>query len=155
MHKFVEILSIILFFCALCAFLSLKNPRNLRNPWLVNDLRLFKTLYYCRETVTDVMSAIQIRPFLTNKANFRKSQMNVTAFITRNYEQMDTWSNGKNKPKTNPIQSQYKANTNPIQSQFKAKQTQFPNFPGQRFLIAISGINKYADKNDAKRYEKV
>jgi len=109
---------------------------------------------------TLVERALQIDPFLTNKANFQKSQIYVTAFITMNYGKMDTWSSGKNKPNTNPIQTQYKANTNPIQSQFKPKQTQFvvslpalsaaegsnlfPNFQKQYFLIAISGKNKYA-----------
>jgi hypothetical protein len=71
------------------------------------------------------MRALQIAPFLTNKANFQNSQMNVNKEITTNYEQLDTWSIGKNKAKTNPIQTQFKANTNPIQSQFKPKQTQF------------------------------
>jgi len=61
------------------------------------------------------------KPFLTNKANFRKSQMNVSDLLIREYEQMDTWSSGKNKPNTKPIQSQYKANTKPIQSQYKPK----------------------------------
>jgi hypothetical protein len=44
-----------------------------------------------------------------------------------NYEKMDTWSIGKNKPNSNPIQTQYKAKTNPIQTQNKPKQTQFQN----------------------------
>jgi hypothetical protein len=51
--------------------------------------------------------------------------MNVTVLLKRNYEQMDTWSIGKNKPKTNPIQTQFKPNTKPKRTQFKAKQTQF------------------------------
>ena len=53
------------------------------------------------------------KPFLTNKANFRKSQMNVSDLLIREYEQMDTWSSGKNKPNTKPIQSQNKPKTNP------------------------------------------
>ena len=47
---------------------------------------------------------------MQNKANFRKSQMNVTDLLKRNYDKMDTWSIGKNKPNSNPIQSQ----SNPI-----------------------------------------
>ncbi|MHC4642345.1 MAG: hypothetical protein ACYS32_11925, partial [Planctomycetota bacterium] len=35
--------------------------------------------------------------FMQNKANFRKSQMNVRAYKTKKYVQMDTWSSGKNK----------------------------------------------------------
>jgi hypothetical protein len=79
-------------------------------------------LYNCRDTFTDVMSALQIAPLLTNKANFLDNQMNVSSFITTNYEQRTMNYEIKNKPKTNPIQSQYKPktnppNTNPIQTQ--------------------------------------
>jgi hypothetical protein len=66
---------------------------------------------------TLVESALQIRLFMQNKPNFRKSQMNVTDLFTREYEQKDTWWSGKNKANSNPIQSQYKANTKPIQTQ--------------------------------------
>jgi len=66
---------------------------------------------------TTVECALQIHLFLTNKANFRKSQMNVNDLLTMNYGKMDTWSIGKNKANSNPIQTQYKAKTNPIQSQ--------------------------------------
>jgi len=69
---------------------------------------------------TLVESALQIHPFLTNKANFQKSQMNVSNLLIREYEQMDTWSRGKNKANSKPIQTQNKANTNPIQTQNKA-----------------------------------
>ena len=67
---------------------------------------------------TLVESALQINPFLTNKANFQKSQMNVNKALTKDYGKMDTWSNGKNKAKTKPIQTQYKPKTNPIQTQY-------------------------------------
>jgi len=36
--------------------------------------------------------------------------MNVIDLLTREYEQMDTWSSGKNEPKTNPNEPK----TNPI-----------------------------------------
>jgi hypothetical protein len=88
-----------------------------RNLCLINDLRTCMVLYYCRETFTNVMSALQIHPFLTNKANFQKSQMNVSDLLIREYVQMDTWSIGKNKAKTNPIQTQ----TNPIQTRILAR----------------------------------
>ena len=50
-----------------------------------------------------------------------KAKMNVSNYIKREYEEMDTWSSGK----TNPI----KPNTNPIQTQFAygPKRTQ-PSF---------------------------
>jgi hypothetical protein len=102
MHKLFEIPSITLFLCVFCAFLWLKNPRNLRNPWLINDLRIYKILYCCRETITDVMIALQIDPFFAKQSQFQKSQMNVSNHSIREYEQMDTWSIRKNEPKTNP-----------------------------------------------------
>ena len=107
MHKLFEIPSITLFLCAFCAFLWLKNPFNQRNPRLINDLRACKVLYICRGTFTDVMSALQIRLFMQNKANFRKSQMNVNKVLTRDYDKKTLGGAGK--------QSQFKAN----QSQFK------------------------------------
>jgi len=58
---------------------------------------------------------------MQNKANFRKSQMNVNILLIRDYDKMDTWSSGKNKPNSNPIQTQFKPNTNPIQTQYKPK----------------------------------
>jgi hypothetical protein len=67
------------------------------------------------------MSALQIHPFLTNKPNFRKSQVNVNKVLTADYEK---WTLGQ-LGKTNPIQTQYKPNSKPIQTQLKPKQTQF------------------------------
>ena len=100
-----------------CASLRLKNPFNQRNPWLTNDLRTCKALYICRDSSTDIESSLQINSFMQNKANFRKSQMNVTSLITVDYEKRDTWLSGKNEPKrtqnepkTNPKRTQ----TNPI-----------------------------------------
>ena len=104
---------------AFCAFLRLTNPRKLRNPWLINDLRAYNVLYNCRETFTDVMSALQIRLFMQNKANFRKSQMNVNKVLTKDYEKRTLGQRGKTKPiKANqsqlkPIKCQNKPNTNP------------------------------------------
>jgi hypothetical protein len=47
---------------------------------------------------------------MQNKPNFRKSQMNVNKVITTDYEKLDTWSSGKNKPNSNPIQTQLEHN---------------------------------------------
>jgi len=60
---------------------------------------------------TTVESALQIAPFMQNKANLLNAQMNLSDYITREYEKKDTWCSGKNKPKTNPN---------------KPKQTQLP-----------------------------
>src|SRR4030042_4601195 len=58
---------------------------------------------------TTVKNPLQIAPFCSNKANFRKSQMNVTSLITADYVKRTLGQHGKNKPNSNPIQSQ----TNP------------------------------------------
>jgi hypothetical protein len=83
----------------------------------------FSTLNY-KFASTLVERALQIHLFLTNKPNFRKSQMNVNKVLTKDYDKMDTWSNGKNKPNSNPKRTQ----TNPIKAQKMQKQTQYkPN----------------------------
>jgi hypothetical protein len=87
-------------------------PRNLLNLLLIKGLRLRRITYE------------KIKLFLQNEPKFRKSQVNVTDLLKRNYEQMDTWSSGK----TKPIQSQLKpikANSKPIKANKMPKQTQF------------------------------
>jgi hypothetical protein len=44
------------------------------------------------------------------KANLLNAQMNATSFITKVYENKRNWTLGENEPKTNPIQSSFKAN---------------------------------------------
>jgi hypothetical protein len=114
--------------CALCGYKSVKicvnpwlmkyssclcvlvaiNPCNLRNPWLIKDLRAYKSLYRCRETFTDVMSALQINLFMQNKAKFRKVKLNVTKVLTRDYDKKDTWSSVKKQSQTNPNKAKFK-----------------------------------------------
>jgi hypothetical protein len=66
-----------------------RNLFNLRNLWLINDLRLCDGLYNCREKITNVVSALQIHLFLTNKPNFQKSQ------VERKYRNnKELWING-------------------------------------------------------------
>jgi len=93
-------------------------------------------------TSTTVERSLQIHLFLTNKANFQKSQINVSSYITGEYGKMDTWSSGKNKAKTNPIQSQFKPNTNPIQTQYKPKQTQFQTLSGKNGAHELKYIDR-------------
>jgi hypothetical protein len=100
------------------------------------------------------MSALQIHLFMQNKAKFKKVKSNLNKEITREYEQMDTWSIRKNEPKTNPNepktnpilanktpeQTQFEAKTNPIQSRFKPKQTQFVvRLPALPALSVVEG----------------
>jgi hypothetical protein len=54
---------------------------------------------------TLVESPLQIRPFMQNKANFRKSQMNVSPVITREYKNKSNWTLGENKANSNPIKA--------------------------------------------------
>jgi hypothetical protein len=71
-----------------------KNREISVNPWLINDLRSTKD--YVRKN----------NLFMQNKAKFRKVKFNVTKVLTKDYDQMDTWSIRKNEPKrtqTNPI----------------------------------------------------
>jgi hypothetical protein len=96
---------------------------SIENPTLVH-FRHFSSLLTIFPSTT-VVRALQIHPFLTNKANFQKSQVNISDLIIREYELMDTWSSGKKQSQTKPKQTQFKANTNPKQTQNKANQSQF------------------------------
>jgi hypothetical protein len=78
------------------------------NPWLINDLRDYKALYNCRETFTDVMSPLQIRLFMQNEPNFRKSQMNVNKVLTSDYDKRTLGERGKKQSQTNPIKAKLK-----------------------------------------------
>ncbi len=51
---------------------------------------------------TTVKSSLQIRLFMQNEPNFRKSQMNVNKVLTKDYEKRTLGQRGKNEPKTNP-----------------------------------------------------
>ena len=78
---------------------------------------IHNTKYEVRKITYEIINL-----FLQNEPKFRKNQMNVTDLLTRNYDQMDTWSIGKNEPKTNPNEPKtnpIKANIMPIQTQYK------------------------------------
>jgi len=82
-------------------------PANsLRNMMLIPTQLCTYALCYCalchiKHTTTNSYVR-NYKLFLQNKANFRKSQMNVTNLLTSDYEKKDTWWRGKNEPKTNP-----------------------------------------------------
>ncbi len=78
-------------------------------------------LYNCRDIFTDVVSALQIKLFMQNKAKLRKVKLNVNKVLKRNYVQMDNWSIRKKQSQTNPN----KAKTTPILAQKKTQRTQF------------------------------
>ncbi len=45
---------------------------------------------------------------MQNKANFRKSQMNVNLYNTTDYENKSNWTPGENKPNSNPNKANFK-----------------------------------------------
>ena len=47
---------------------------------------------------TTVVSALQIRLFMQNKANFRKVKLNVNKVLTKDYEKKTLGERGKTKP---------------------------------------------------------
>jgi 4-diphosphocytidyl-2-C-methyl-D-erythritol kinase len=54
---------------------------------------------------------------MQNKANFRKSQMNVSPVITREYKNNSNWTLGENKPNSKPIKANFqkgKMNVNKV-----------------------------------------
>jgi hypothetical protein len=72
---------------------------------------------------------------MQNKAKFKKVKLNVNKGLTKDYDQMDTWSIGTKQSQTNPIQTQYKPKTKPIRTQFKANSNpNKPNFRGIKML---------------------
>jgi hypothetical protein len=85
-------------------------PRNLRNLRLKNSC--LYSLYLCAFLWLKIHLIYAIRStkdyvrnyklFLQNEPKFPKVKLNVNQVITRNYGLMDTWSIGKNEPKTNP-----------------------------------------------------
>ena len=64
---------------------------------------------------------------MQNKANFRKVKFDVNRVLTKDYDQLDTWSIRITKPiKANKSQLKpIKPNKMPKQTQFKPKQSQF------------------------------
>jgi len=65
---------------------------------------------------------------MQNKPNLLTARINVTSFITKDYENVHLLGHRKNKAKTKPKQSQFKPKTNPIQTQIKADFGLLPGF---------------------------
>jgi len=110
----------------------------IENPTLAH-FRHFSSLF-TNFPSTFVESALQIAHFMQNKPNFQKDQMNVSQVAIKDYAKWTLGQRGKNKPNSNPIQTQsnpIKANKMPKQTQYKPKQTQF-----QRQKNAAGGYSK-------------
>ena len=99
-------------------------------PFTLLPIYSFAHLRAYKAHSTSVESSLQINLFMQNKANFRKSQMNVSIVYTKVYVNETLGQRGKNEPKTNPNepnQSQLnpiKANKMPKQTQYEPNQTQ-------------------------------
>jgi len=138
----------------------------------ISDLRL-SALCLCASAplhLTKLSSFVIV--FMQNKANFRKSQVNVRPLVIMNYERKSDWTPGENKPNSKPIQTQsnpiaervklmqsvylqrnMKKNaakgyekTKPKQTQFKAKQSQFPSRNAKNAPPPISIYGEYLNR---------
>ncbi len=63
----------------------------------------------CLTSSTTVKDSLQIRPFMQNEPNFRKSQMNVSCYIRMDYNKRTLGERGNNEPKTNPNEPNFGA----------------------------------------------
>jgi len=67
------------------------------------------TLFPIRNTLHILSSVFcLLSSVLTNKPNFRKSQMNVNPYNTTDYERNHNWTLGESKPNSNPIKPNFK-----------------------------------------------
>ncbi len=89
---------------AFCASLWPKNPCNL---WL-KICEICVLSFQPRKRTSTKVYVRNYNKNMQNKAKFRKSQMNVNKVLTKDYEEMDTWSTREktkpNKPKQSQIQ---------------------------------------------------
>jgi hypothetical protein len=83
--------------------------KNLCNMWLkICEICVLSFQPRKRTSTKDYVRKNNL--FMQNEPNFQKVKLNVNKVLTKDYEQLDTWSIGKNEPKTNPNE--------PNQSQF-------------------------------------
>jgi len=80
------------------------------------------------------------------KANFQNAQMNVSFCFTMNYEQITMNNAGKNKAKTNPIQTQ----TNPIG--YLQKMNVYPLITKSYEILQLFGRNNNEPKTNPNLY---
>ena len=78
---------------------------------------------------------------MQNKPNFRKSQMNVNIYNTKNYENKSNWTIGQNKPNSNPISSKANMNANAFSQKDYENKTAFrleQNKPLTNFRLLVT-----------------
>ncbi|MHC4463024.1 MAG: hypothetical protein ACYS30_16580, partial [Planctomycetota bacterium] len=90
---------------------------------------------------TLVKNPLQIAPFMQNKPNFRKAKMNVTYYITKNYENVPLCRRGENKPNQtqSPLNFDIKINTTTTKK--------IPIFSKTRIISILFTICDYLIKN--------
>jgi len=94
---------------------------------------------------TTVEDSLQIGPFMQNKPNFSKSQMNVSPYNTTDYENIANWTLGENKPNSNPIKPNFKKAQMNVNS-FITKDYRKNN----DFVVRINKPNFQNAKNERK-----
>ncbi len=84
---------------------------------------------------------------MQNKPNFQKSQMNVSIFSKKDYENISDWTLGQNKPNSNPIKpnlKRAKMNANYfITKDYRKKDD---------FVVRINKPNFRNGQNERKRF---
>ncbi len=82
---------------------------SIENPVIYVPIRHLPSVFcflssvFCPRPSTTVENPLQISSFMQSKPNFRKSQMNVNTYNTKNYENKRNWTIGQSKPNSNPI----------------------------------------------------
>ncbi len=85
--------------------------------------------------------------FMQNKPNVKDAQINVNSYTKSNYEKLDTWLSGKNKPNSNPIKpnlQKAKMNVNlTLTKDYRKK---------DYFEVRINKPNSRKTQNERKRF---
>ncbi len=78
---------------------------------------------------------------MQNKPNVKDAQINVNSYMKSNYEKLDNWLSGKNKPNSNPIK--------PNQTQF-AKRVKLMQSVYLQRIMKINAAKGYEQTNPNK-----
>ncbi len=89
---------------------STLSRRRIAKAGIVNSGELIMATGFLLITITHLPIYPFTHPFMQNKANLLNTQMNVNKVLTKDYENVRLHRRGKNKPNSNPIQTQ----SNPI-----------------------------------------
>ncbi len=71
------------------------------NPVILSNS--FESLCFCAYKALHLSRILYKSPlFMQNKPNVKDAQINVNSYMKSNYEKLDIWLSGKNKPNSNP-----------------------------------------------------